>query len=312
MATSFSAGQTPFCQALQRLSVQDGNIYAFVGRLLRYYQRPRASIMQTNYRRRWRGFVCGATCLLLPLAALPPMDGQFTTVASWYGPGFQGRKTASGERFDQNQLTAASRTLPFGTNVLVKNIRNGRTCNVVINDRGPYVKGRGIDLSHAAARRLGIGGIAPVVCYTGETEHRFAPRTRINDDASDDAIAYASALQRPTKAWQAPDLAQIRQTTSFAANRSPALGWHAQHGAMATHIRPAPNFARRRYYSAEAPRYIAFRSGHKRASHYFDRSRQFVAYRRPQGSKVERTLDRWTYKVAHLYKAFKGSVLAVL
>ncbi len=89
----------------------------------------------------------------------------FTTRASWYGGKFHGRRTASGARFDQNQLTAASPNLPFGTHVTVKNPKNGKTCDVVINDRGPYVAGRGIDLSRAAAQRLGISGVSPVVCY---------------------------------------------------------------------------------------------------------------------------------------------------
>ncbi len=89
----------------------------------------------------------------------------FPTKASWYGGKFHGRRTASGQRFDQNQLTAASPNLPFGTRVLVKNPRNGRTCTVVVNDRGPYAHGRGIDLSRAAAQRLGITGVAPVICY---------------------------------------------------------------------------------------------------------------------------------------------------
>jgi rare lipoprotein A len=85
-------------------------------------------------------------------------------VASWYGPGFHGRRTASGERFDQNDLTAAHRKLPLGTEVRVTNLENGRSITVEINDRGPYVKGRVIDLSKAAARRLGMveDGVAEV------------------------------------------------------------------------------------------------------------------------------------------------------
>jgi len=77
-------------------------------------------------------------------------------VASWYGPGFHGKRTASGERFDQNDLTAAHRKLPLGSEVKVTNLDNGRSIVVEINDRGPYAKGRVIDLSKAAARRLGI------------------------------------------------------------------------------------------------------------------------------------------------------------
>jgi len=78
--------------------------------------------------------------------------------ASWYGPGFHGRRTASGERFDQNALTAAHRRLPLGSRVTVTNLENGRSVRVAINDRGPYVDGRVIDLSRAAARRLGMIG----------------------------------------------------------------------------------------------------------------------------------------------------------
>jgi len=76
--------------------------------------------------------------------------------ASWYGPRFHGRKTANGEIFDLYKFTAASRALPLGTYVLVYNFENGKFVVVRINDRGPYVKGRIIDLSFAAAYELGI------------------------------------------------------------------------------------------------------------------------------------------------------------
>jgi len=75
-------------------------------------------------------------------------------IASWYGPGFAGRPTASGETFDPGALTAAHRELPFGTRVRVLNMDNGREVTVRINDRGPNVKGRIIDLSRAAAEVL--------------------------------------------------------------------------------------------------------------------------------------------------------------
>jgi rare lipoprotein A len=86
-------------------------------------------------------------------------------VASWYGPGFHGKRTASGERFDMNELTAAHRTLPFGTRVRVRNVRNGREVVVRINDRGPQAMHRIIDLSRAAAVALDLlqAGEAPVV-----------------------------------------------------------------------------------------------------------------------------------------------------
>lgn len=76
--------------------------------------------------------------------------------ASWYGPGFDGEQTASGAAFDQTDLTAAHPDLPFGTTVTVINLENGKQVNVEINDRGPYADDRIIDLSRAAARKLGI------------------------------------------------------------------------------------------------------------------------------------------------------------
>ena len=83
-------------------------------------------------------------------------------LASWYGPGFQGRRTASGERFNSHQLTAAHRSLPFGSRTRVTNERTGRSVVVRINDRGPFVRGRVIDLSQAAARAIGLGGVGRV------------------------------------------------------------------------------------------------------------------------------------------------------
>ncbi len=77
-------------------------------------------------------------------------------VASYYGRRFHGRRTANGESFDMHQLTAAHRTLPFGSLVRVTNPRNGRSVVVRINDRGPFVRGRTIDLSRAAAEEIGI------------------------------------------------------------------------------------------------------------------------------------------------------------
>lgn len=75
---------------------------------------------------------------------------------SWYGPGFHGRRTANGEIFDTNGLTMAHRSLAFGSRVRVTNLDNGRSIVVRVNDRGPYVRGRIADLSHAAAAELGF------------------------------------------------------------------------------------------------------------------------------------------------------------
>lgn len=84
--------------------------------------------------------------------------------ASWYGPGFHGRQTANGEQFNQNALTAAHPSLPFGTKVKVTNVNNGLSVVVRINDRGPFVRGRIIDLSAGAARIIDLvrSGVAPV------------------------------------------------------------------------------------------------------------------------------------------------------
>jgi rare lipoprotein A len=84
--------------------------------------------------------------------------------ASWYGPGFHGRRTANGEKFDQNGVSAAHKTLPFGTVLRVHNLDNGKTLDVRVNDRGPFVAGRIVDLSKGAARQLDLirSGVAPV------------------------------------------------------------------------------------------------------------------------------------------------------
>lgn len=78
-----------------------------------------------------------------------------TGKASWYGDQFHGKKTASGEKYDMNEYTAAHKTLPFGTKVKITNQRNGKSVVVEINDRGPYVKSRQFDLSKAAFETIG-------------------------------------------------------------------------------------------------------------------------------------------------------------
>jgi rare lipoprotein A len=100
-----------------------------------------------------------------PMPPPPPTSELGRGKASWYGPGFHGKRTASGERFDMNDLTAAHRTLPFGTRVRVHNVQNGREVVVRINDRGPRIKERIIDLSRAAAAALDLlqTGEAPVI-----------------------------------------------------------------------------------------------------------------------------------------------------
>jgi hypothetical protein len=110
--------------------------------------------------------------------ALPPSR---IVKASWYGGHFQGRRTASGERFNQNRMTAASRTLPLGSTVRVTNLDNGRSVDVRINDRGPYVRGRGLDLSRAAARKIGLA-------HKGVGRVRVTPIRRRRDSAVASAL----------------------------------------------------------------------------------------------------------------------------
>ena len=99
--------------------------------------------------------------------------------ASYYHDKFEGRKTANGEIFDQSKTTAAHKTLPFGTKVTVKNLKNGKTVKVRINDRGPFVAGRIIDLSKKAANKIDLvqAGVANV-------EIKYKGKKISNDNAS--------------------------------------------------------------------------------------------------------------------------------
>jgi rare lipoprotein A len=107
-------------------------------------------------------------CAQAPVARRPPQEqtarGPQDGTASYYGADFAGRRTASGERFDPQALTAAHPDLPFGTRVRVTNLENGRSVTVRINDRGPFTGGRIVDVSWGAARELGMlrSGVARV------------------------------------------------------------------------------------------------------------------------------------------------------
>jgi rare lipoprotein A len=131
----------------------------------------------------WRSGLPFARMAFVLLAAgfLPGgADAQYLErgTASWYGERFQGLKTASGEIFDMNLLTAAHRDLPFGAQVRVVNLRTGASVSVVINDRGPCIDGRDIDLSLAAARALGMveDGIVPVLIEADPHQLALAER----------------------------------------------------------------------------------------------------------------------------------------
>ena len=159
---------------------------------------------------------------LAPVAEQPTIVHEVghpqVTVASWYGPGFHGHPTSSGEVYNQQALTAASRTLPLGSHARVTNLRTGKSVVVRINDRGPFVRGRGIDLSRAAAHRLGIDhrGTAQVRVsridgpsgelgdsWSGTVKMRNASRVAPVDYASTTAppVTESSMVPNPFASW---------------------------------------------------------------------------------------------------------------
>lgn len=120
--------------------------------------------------------------------------------ASWYGPGLDGHKTSSGETYNQNELTAASKTLPIGSHVIVKNPKNGKSVEVRINDRGPHVRGRSLDLSKRAAQKLGITdkGVARVeVIPAAPKSHSRTARAETAPSEPDPPAAAPSVSAAP-------------------------------------------------------------------------------------------------------------------
>lgn len=134
----------------------------------------------------------GLFLLLPPAFALEAETGE----ASWYGPGFHGRRTANGEVFDKDALTAAHRTLPFGTLVRVLNLDNGREALLRINDRGPFARGRILDVSEAGARVLGM-------IESGTARVRIEI---LRTDGSPGAVPGGSAARSPQAAALAPSV----------------------------------------------------------------------------------------------------------
>jgi rare lipoprotein A len=233
-------------------------------------------MMKSNNRRGCRGFVASATCLFLPLAAIPAMDIEFQTVASWYGPGFQGRRTASGELFDQNKLTAASRTLPFGTKLTVKNLQTGRSCDVVINDRGPYVRGRGLDLSLGAARRIGMVGVGPVLCYNaGSAKHLSTPRIDNGKDAG--------------PATDTDDLVHQQNLNTA----------QPEFVAESLEAKEAKNSSGARHRVSQRP--TDHRSNRIASRYLRDKSVQYIAYEGSHRIQFGRTIDRVNNRFVHTY-----------
>jgi len=168
-------------------------------------------------------FACAA-CASRSLPVLPPMiearpGATQEGIASWYGPGFHGKKTTSGEVYDQHDMTAAHQSLPLGTRVVVTNLRNGRAVEVRINDRGPFARSRVIDLSYAAASTLDmIGpGTAPVrVQVVGAPEVAFTPLLYTVQVGSFAELPNALDLQRRLQA-RYPSVRVTRQDVGSAA-----------------------------------------------------------------------------------------------
>ena len=100
--------------------------------------------------------IASLAALLLIVGVVRYLSYDQIGIASWYGPGFHGKKTSSGEIYDMNTMTAAHKSLPFNAVVKVVDLDTGRSVIVRINDRGPFIPGRIIDLSHAAAQELGM------------------------------------------------------------------------------------------------------------------------------------------------------------
>jgi rare lipoprotein A (peptidoglycan hydrolase) len=142
------------------------------------------------------------------------------TLASWYGPGFIGQRTASGEVYHRDDLTAASRSLPLGTRVQVTNLDTGRAVVVRINDRGPYVRGRGIDLSERAAKQIGLN-------------HSGVARVSV---ARLDATASASSTVPASEPWKGR--ATLSRYTPHRYRRARRYSYHYQYVSASTYQPP--------------------------------------------------------------------------
>jgi rare lipoprotein A len=140
-----------------------------------------------------------------PAPGQPAEGYEEVGVASWYGAQHHGKRTASGEVFDMNQLTAAHRTLPFGTRVRVTNRDNNQSTEVRINDRGPFVKGRILDVSYAAARQLGAlgSGTFPVRLRIISLPTTPANTTPVDQDLGP-TTSLPSLLTRTARLLQSP------------------------------------------------------------------------------------------------------------
>lgn len=154
------------------------------------------------------GFAIVVTLTWSPTFRANPPDSEpvlklvpehVTGVASWYGEMFHGKATASGEVYDMNRLTAAHQTIPMGTWVEITNVRNVRSVTVRINDRGPAIRGRMIDVSKAAARALGFMGAGTATVQVKVLDSPPAARSIRSKPARSLLISSAAAETSPRK-----------------------------------------------------------------------------------------------------------------
>ncbi|MBF0567230.1 MAG: septal ring lytic transglycosylase RlpA family protein [Nitrospirae bacterium] len=127
----------------------------------------------------------------------PPVTGKTQMIASWYGPDFHGKLTASGERYDMYAMTAAHKTLPFGTILKLTNPDTGVSVTVTVTDRGPFVAGRDIDLSYRAAKEVGVigpGVLAVMVQYMGR-DMKYARYVRVSESTGSSYTIQTAAYE---------------------------------------------------------------------------------------------------------------------
>lgn len=160
----------------------------------------------------------------------PAEDYEYseTGIASWYGPNFHGKKTANGEIYNQNDLTAAHRTLPLPSAVRVTNLENGRSLVLRINDRGPFARGRIIDVSRRGAQLLGFerNGVAKVRVDVLPEESRQLKLAAINDGGAQVQVAASpreSVVSQPLPSPQRPGAQQTAPAPTPAPVRSATL-----------------------------------------------------------------------------------------
>jgi rare lipoprotein A len=134
-----------------------------------------------------------AACGGRPITPTP--GGHFTAVASWYGEPFHGRLTASGERYNMHGLSAAHRSLPFGTRLKVTNPESGQSSVVTVNDRGPFIRGRHLDLSYGAAKEIGLIGAGVGRVAVEVLDRDVSYRKVVREEASSVAGSGSFAIQ---------------------------------------------------------------------------------------------------------------------